>query len=42
MNGWILYKNPIEESWETNKLIEEFKKQGIEARVVHPLSLIHI
>ena len=36
MNGWILYKNPIEESWETNKLIEEFEKQGIEARVVHP------
>ena len=36
INGWILYKNPIEESWETNKLIEEFEKQGILARVVHP------
>ena len=36
MNGWILYKNPIEESWETNKLVEEFKKQDIIVRVVHP------
>ena len=36
MNGWILYKNPIEESWETNKLVEEFNKQGIEVRVVNP------
>jgi|TARA_R110000824_G_scaffold28248_1_gene95106 gamma-F420-2:alpha-L-glutamate ligase len=36
MNGWILYKNPIEESYETQKLIEEFEKQGIKVRVVHP------
>jgi len=36
MNGWILYKNPIEESWETQKLVEEFNKQGIEVRVVNP------
>jgi gamma-F420-2:alpha-L-glutamate ligase len=36
MNGWILYKNPIEESWETQKLIEEFEKQEIKVRVVHP------
>ena len=36
MNGWILYKNPIEESWETNKLIEEFTKQSIKVRVVNP------
>jgi gamma-F420-2:alpha-L-glutamate ligase len=36
MNGWILYKNPIEESWETNRLIEEFKKQDINVRVVNP------
>jgi gamma-F420-2:alpha-L-glutamate ligase len=36
MNGWILYKNPIEESWETQKLVEEFKKQDIIVRIVHP------
>ena len=36
MNGWILYKNPIKESYETQKLIEEFEKQGIKVRVVHP------
>jgi len=36
MNGWILYKNPIEESYETQKLVEEFEKQEITVRVVHP------
>ena len=36
MNGWILYKNPIEESWETQKLVEEFEKQEIKVRVVNP------
>ena len=36
MNGWILYKNPVEESWETQKLIEEFEKQEIKIRVVNP------
>ena len=36
MNGWILYKNPIEESWETQKLVEEFKKHDIKIRVVNP------
>ena len=36
MNGWILYKNKIAESWETQKLVEEFKKQDITIRVVHP------
>ena len=36
MNGWILYKNDIKESWETNKLIDEFKKQDILVRVVQP------
>jgi gamma-F420-2:alpha-L-glutamate ligase len=36
MIGWILYKNPIDESWETQKLIEEFEKQGIKVRVVNP------
>ena len=36
MNGWILYKNPIEESWETNRLVKEFTKQDIEIHVVNP------
>ena len=36
MNGWILYKNKIEESYETQKLVEEFEKQEIKVRVVHP------
>jgi len=36
LNGWILYKNPIEESWETNKLVEEFTKRDIKVRVVNP------
>ncbi len=36
MNGWILYKNKIEESYETQKLVEEFEKQEITVRVVHP------
>jgi gamma-F420-2:alpha-L-glutamate ligase len=36
MNGWILYKNDISESYETQKLVEEFKKQDIKVRVVQP------
>ena len=36
MNGWILYKNDISESYETQKLVEEFDKQGIKVRVVQP------
>ena len=36
MIGWILYKNPIEESWETRKLVEGFENQGIKVRVVNP------
>ena len=36
MNGWILYKTDPKESWETQRLIEEFEKQDIEVRVVNP------
>ena len=36
MNGWILYKNEISESYETQKLVEEFENQGFKVRVVHP------
>ena len=36
MNGWILFKNPIKESYETQKLVEEFEKQGLKVRVVNP------
>ena len=36
MNGWILYKNKIEDSYETKKLVEEFENQGFKVRVVNP------
>ncbi len=36
MNGWILYKNNVKESYETLRLVEEFEKQGIKIRVVNP------
>ena len=36
MNGWILYKNKLEESYETQKLVEEFENQGLKIRVVNP------
>ena len=36
MNGWILYKNKLEESYETQKLVDEFEKQDIRIRVVNP------
>ncbi len=36
MNGWVLYKNVVSESWETQKLVEEFEKQDIKIRVVNP------
>jgi|TARA_Y100000296_G_scaffold36187_1_gene41911 gamma-F420-2:alpha-L-glutamate ligase len=36
MNGWVLYKNVVSESWETLKLVEEFEKQDIKIRVVNP------
>ena len=36
MNGWILYKNEISESYETQKLVEEFEKQDFKVRVVNP------
>jgi len=36
MNGWILYKNKLEESYETQKLVEEFEKQDFKIRVVNP------
>ena len=36
MTGWILYKRKIEDSYETQRLIEEFEKQDIKVRVVNP------
>ena len=36
MTGWILYKKDLSESWETQRLIEEFEKQDIQIRVVNP------
>ena len=36
MTGWILYKRKIEDSYETQRLVEEFEKQDIKVRVVNP------
>ena len=36
MNGWILYKNDVSESYETLRLVEEFERQDIKIRVVNP------
>ena len=36
MTGWILYKKDISESWETQRLVEEFEKQDILIRVINP------
>ena len=36
MNGWILFKRDVKDSYETQKLIEEFEKQGLKIRVVNP------
>ena len=36
MNGWILYKNDPGESWETQRLVQEFEKQDIKVRIVDP------
>ena len=36
MTGWILYKRKIDNSYETQRLVEEFEKQDIKVRVVNP------
>ena len=36
MNGWILYKNDPDESWETQRLVQEFENQDIRIRIVDP------
>ena len=36
MTGWILYKRKIDDSYETQRLVEEFEKQYIKVRVVNP------
>ena len=36
MTGWILYKKDINESYETQRLVEEFEKQDIKIHVVNP------
>ena len=36
MTGWILYKKDISESYETQRLVEEFEKQDIKIHVVNP------
>ncbi len=32
MNGWVLYKLDVNESYETQSLIREFEKQEIKVR----------
>ena len=34
--GWMLVKDRFWESYETNRLIEEFQKQDIEIQLVDP------
>ena len=36
MTGWILYNRKLEDSYETQRLVEEFEKQEIKVRVVNP------
>ena len=36
MTGWILYKRKLEDSYETQRLVEEFEKRDIKVRVVNP------
>ena len=36
MRGWILYKRDLSESYETQRLVEEFEKQDVKIRVVNP------
>jgi len=36
MNGWILFKRDLKESYETQRLVEEFQNTGIKIRVVNP------
>ena len=36
MNGWILFKRDLKDSYETQRLVEEFQKTGIKIRVVNP------
>ena len=34
--GWILYKHDPENSYESNRLVEEFKKENIDIDVINP------
>ena len=36
MNGWIIHKKSLGENFEVDRLVEEFKKQGVDIRVVNP------
>ena len=37
--GWILVKDKFWESYETNRLIEEFQKQDIDIQLVDPTTI---
>ena len=34
--GWLLVKEKFQDSYETNRLVEEFKQQEIEVKVINP------
>ena len=34
--GWILCKPRFQDSYETNRLVEEFKNQGIGVDIINP------
>src|SRR5210317_2539887 len=36
MNGWIIHKKELGENHEVQRLVDEFKKQGVDIRVVNP------
>ena len=36
LKGWILYKHNLENSYESNRLVEEFKKENINVDVINP------
>ena len=36
LSGWIIHKKQLGENFEVKRLVEEFKKQGVDIRVVNP------
>ena len=36
LKGWILYKHNPENSYESTRLVEEFKKENIDVSIINP------